>query len=144
VTGIDTEATSGPIRPGKLTDMVLAAQRSGASYAKMARDSIGRAGERGMSKAWFQRLATGGLLTAPKPEELEAVARGIGKPIRLVKEAAASQWLEWESVELSGYDDDMRHIIIRAAAMEPRERRRLRAMLDAADQVDREGAANSQ
>lgn len=143
MTGIATDATSGPTRPGKLTDMVLAAQRAGASYAKMARDSAGPNGERGMSKAWFQRLATGGLLTAPKPEELEAVARGIDKPIRLVKEAAASQWLEWESVELSGYDDDMRHIIIRAAAMPPIERRRLRAMLDAADQVDRESAANS-
>lgn len=143
MTGIDTEATSGPTRPGRLSDMVLAAQRAGASYAKMARDSVGPAGERGMSKAWFQRLATGGLLTAPKPEELEAVARGIRAPIRLVKEAAASQWLEWESVELSGYDDDMRHIIIRAAAMEPRERKRLRAMLDAAEQVDREGLAAS-
>jgi hypothetical protein len=123
--------------------MVLAAQQVGASYAKMARDSIGLNGERGMSKAWFQRLATGGLLTAPKPEELEAVARGIGAPVRIVKEAAASQWLEWESVELSGYDDDMRHIIIRAAAMDPHERKRLRAMLDAAEKVDRETRAAS-
>lgn len=144
MTGIDTDATSGPIRPGRLSDMVLAAQRAGASYAKMARDSAGPAGDRGMSKAWFQRLATGGLLTAPKPEELEAVSRGIDKPIRLVKEAAASQWLEWESVELSGYDDDMRHIIIQAAAMDPIERKRLRAMLDAAEKVNREHPATSQ
>jgi hypothetical protein len=141
VTGID--ATSGPTRPGRLSDMVLAAQRDGLSYARMAAASVGPAGERGMSKAWFQRLATGGLLTAPQPEELEAIARAIRKPIRLVKEAAASQWLEWESIELSGYDDDMRHIIIRAAGMDPRERKRLRAMLDAAEAVDREHPAAS-
>jgi hypothetical protein len=135
VTGID--AKSGPSRPGKLSDMVLAAQQRGVSYSQMASRSVGSAGEKGMSRAWFQRLAVGGLLTAPKPEELEAVARGIGAPLRLVKEAAAHQWLEFESFELSGYDDDMRHIIVRAAAMDPRERRRLRVMLDAAEEVDR-------
>ncbi|KIQ67014.1 hypothetical protein [Kitasatospora griseola] len=142
MTGID--ATSGQALPGKLSDMVAAVQRAGTSYAKMAADSKGPAGERGMSKAWFQRLAVGSLMSAPKPEELEAVARGIRKPIRLVKEAAASQWLEWESVELSGYDEDMRHIIIRAAAMDPRERRRLRVMLDAAASVDENSPAVGQ
>lgn len=141
MTGID--AKSGQVLAGKLSDMVAAVQRAGTSYARMAADSVGPAGERGMSKAYFQRLATGGVLTAPKPEELEAIARGIKKPIRLVKEAAASQWLEWESVELSGYDDDMRHIIIRAAAMAPRDRRRLRVMLDAVEEAERESPAAS-
>lgn len=143
MTGVDTEATSGPVRPGRLSDMVLAAQQAGVSYAQMGRRSIGPSGEKGMSKAWLQRLARGGHLKAPAPEELEAVARAIGRPVRLVKEAAASQWLEWESYELSGYDDDMRHIIIMAAGMEPRERKRLRAMLDAADEVDRDTRAAS-
>lgn len=128
----------GQVLSGKLSDMVAAVQRAGTSYGKMATDSVGPDGERGMSKAFFQRLATGGVLTAPRPEELEAIARGIRRPIRLVKEAAASQWLAWESVELSGYDDDMRHIIIRAAAMDPHERRRWRAMLDAAVEADRD------
>ncbi|MQS14473.1 hypothetical protein F7Q99_19945 [Streptomyces kaniharaensis] len=141
MTGIN--AKSGQVLTGKLSDMVAAAQQAGTSYGKMAADSIGPAGERGMSKAFFQRLATGGVLTAPKPEELEAIARGIRKPIRLVKEAAASQWLAWESVELSGYDEDMRHIIIRAAAMAPRDRRRLRVMLDAAEEAERESPAAS-
>lgn len=136
-------AKSGQTMGGRLSDMVAAAQRAGTSYGKMAINSIGPNGERGVSKAYLQRLATGGVLTAPKPEELEAVARGIRKPILLVKEAAASQWLEWESVELSGYDEDMRHIIIRAAAMQPRDRRRLRAMLDAAEDAERESPAAS-
>jgi hypothetical protein len=118
--------------------MVLAAQRAGMSYAKMAEASVGPNGEQGMSKAWFHRLATGSIATAPKPAELEAAARALGKPDRLIKEAAAAQWLGWESVELSGYDDDMRHIIVVAASMDPRERRRLRAMLEAADHADRE------
>jgi hypothetical protein len=143
VTMSDEEATPGreAARPGRLSDMVLAAQRTGLSYAQMATRSVGPSGEKGMSKPWFQRLAVGGVLTAPKPEELEAVARGIGRPVRVIKEAAASQWLDWESYELSGYDDDMRHIIIHAAGMAPQERRRLRAMLDAADQVDRDAAS---
>lgn len=141
MTGIN--AKSGQMLTGKLSDMVAAAQRAGTSYGKMAADSAGPAGEKGMSKAFFQRLATGGVLTAPKPEELEAIARGIRRPIRLIKEAAASQWLQWESVELSGYDDDMRHIIIRAAAMAPRDRRRLRVMLDAVEEAEREHPAAS-
>lgn len=143
MTGIEPEAAPGATRPGRLSDMVLAAQRAGLTYSKMAARSVGPNGQKGMSRAWFQRLAVAGLLTAPKPEELEAVARAIGKPERLVKEAAASQWLGWESVELSGYDDDLRHIIVRAGAMDPRERRRLRAMLDAADAVDREESSTS-
>ncbi|MBB4922136.1 hypothetical protein [Kitasatospora kifunensis] len=113
------------------------------SYMDMQRKSVGSGGERGMSKPWFQKLAQGLVLSAPKPAELEAVARALGKPIRLIKEAAASQWLEWESFELSGYDDDMRHIIVRAAAMAPRERRRLRAMIDAAVQADADEPAAS-
>lgn len=141
MTGID--AAPAQALPGKLSEMVAAVQRAGTSYAKMAADSVGPNGERGMSKAWFQRLATGGLLTAPKAEELEAVARGIKRPVRLVQAAAASQWIGWESVELSGYDEDMRHIIIRAAAMDPRERKRLRVMLDAAADIDRESPAAS-
>jgi len=128
-------------RNGPLSDMVCDANRAGLSYMDMQKRSVGPAGERGMSKPWFQKLATGKVASAPSAEELEAVARAIGRPDRIVKEAAARQWLGWESVELSGYDDDMRHIIVRAAAMEPRERKRLRAMLDAVDKVDREESA---
>lgn len=130
-------------RPGRLSAMVLEANKRGMSYMDMARRSVGSEDSKGMSKPWFQKLAQGLVLTAPKPPELEAVARALGKPLRLIKEAAASQWLEWESLELSGYDEDMRHIIVRAAAMEPRERRRLRAMLDAAVQADEEHSAAS-
>lgn len=137
MTGTDTN-TPGRPRRARLSDMVSAAQWAGMSYAKMAEASGGPAGEPGMSKAWFHRLATDQVATAPKPEELEAVARALGKPLRLVQEAAASQWLAWESLELSGYDDDMRHIIVVAASMSPRERRRLRVMLEAGDQADRE------
>lgn len=127
-----------PTRHGRLSAMVLEANRRGLSYMDMQVKSLGANGEKGMSKPWFQKLAQGMVLTAPRPAELEAVARAIGKPLRLVKEAAASQWLEWESLELSGYDEDLRHIIVRAAAMGPRERHRLRAMLDAAVQADEE------
>jgi len=130
-----------PTRHGRLSAMVLEANRRGLSYMDMQVKSAGPNGEKGMSKPWFQKLAQGMVLTAPRPAELEAVARAVDKPLRLVKEAAASQWLEWESLELSGYDDDMRHIIVRAAAMEPRERRRLRAMLDAAVLADGEHEA---
>lgn len=126
---------------GRLSAMVLEANRRGLSYMDMAKRSVGPEGQKGMSKPWFQKLATGKVVTAPSADELAAVARGIGALDRIVREAAAVQWLGWESVELSGYDDDMRHIIVRAASMDPRERRRLRAMLDAADEVDRSGHA---
>jgi hypothetical protein len=89
-----------------------------------------------MSKPYFQRLAVGGVSKAPNGEELEAIARGIGKPARLVKQAAASQWFGLEVQELSGYDDDVRHIVVRVADMEPQERRKWRAMIEAATDVE--------
>lgn len=135
MTGSDTEVAPEPVRPGRLSDMVQAAQRAGASYAEMARRSVGADGK-GMSKPYFQRLATGGVSKAPSGEELEAIARGIGKPARLVKQAAASQWFGLEVQELSGYDDDVRHIVVRVADMEPQERKKWRAMIEAANDVE--------
>lgn len=139
MTDSDTAATPGPVRPvrrGRLSDMVQAVQRDGVSFVDMARRSAGPGGEKGMSKSYFQRLAAGGQVKAPTSEELEAIARGIGKPARLVKQAAASEWLGLDVQELSGYDDDVRHIVVRVADMDPQERKRWRAMIEAAGEVE--------
>jgi DNA primase len=101
----------------------------------MGRRSVGAEGK-GMSKAYFQRLAAGGVSKAPSSDELEAIARGIGRPPKLVKQAAASQWLGLEIQELSGYDEDVRHIVVRVADMDPQERKRWRAMIEAAGEVE--------
>lgn len=145
MTGNDTAgpAPTGASRSTALSDLVLAAQKAGLSYGQMAEASKGAGRPEGMSKAWFQRLATNAVATAPGPDELAAVARALRKPLRIIQQAAASQWLAWEPIELSGYDDDMRHIIIVAAGMDPRERRRVRAMLDAATQIDHEDLTTS-
>lgn len=126
-----------PVRPGALSDIVLRVQQSGVSYQRMADRSVGPAGEEGMSKAYFQRLATGGVANAPQAGELAAIARGIGEPLRIVQEAAAKQWLGFEATEVAGYDADTRRILVHVEGMDPLERKRLRAMLDAAHEVER-------
>lgn len=126
-----------PVRPGPLSDMVLRAQQAGLSYQRMADRSVGSDGEPGMSKPYFQRLATGGVANAPQADELAAIARGIGEPLRLVQEAAAKQWLGFEATEVAGYDADTRRILVHVEGMDPLERKRLRAMLDAAQEVER-------
>ncbi|MFC8156343.1 hypothetical protein ACFUO0_20210 [Streptomyces cinereoruber] len=92
-----------------------------------------------ISKAYMQKLATNNVTTAPSPERLEAIASAIGRPLALVKRAAAIQWLRYDATELSGYDDDVRIIVAHLAGMDRPDVRRWRAMIEAAERAEAEG-----
>jgi hypothetical protein len=112
---------------------------AGASTRSLAAQTVDpTTGKEVLSKDFWSKMARGQLPKAPTVTELRYMAKALRHPFRIVQEATARQYLEWEAQELSGYDDDMRHIIVRAASMNPRERRRLRAMLEAGDDVDEE------
>lgn len=131
-----------PAKPGPLSVLVQAALEEGTSTRALAARTFDETtGKETLNKDFWWKMAKGLIPKAPAIAELQAMARSLRSPLRIVQEAAARQYLEWEALELSGYDDDMRHIIVRAAAMTPRERRRLRAVLEAADRADDEHQA---
>lgn len=112
----------------ELSALVLAAQSTGVSYQQMA-DRAARHGHK-VSKPYMQRLASGGVPSGPNPQQLAAIAAGIGKPLGLVKRAAAAQYFDYRPTEVT--DEDTWTMINLLVAMEPAERRRWRAMIDAA------------
>ncbi|MER6778404.1 MULTISPECIES: hypothetical protein [unclassified Streptomyces] len=108
----------------------------GVSYQEMA-DRAEAAGI-SLSKPYFQKMATNAVTTAPTPDRLRAIAAGLRKPLAVVQRAAAIQYLDYQATELSGYDDDVRVIVAHLAGMGTTEKKRWRAMMEAAEQADRD------
>lgn len=108
----------------------------GVSYQEMA-DRAELAGAP-LSKPYFQKMATNAVTTAPTPDRLRGLAAGLRKPLAVVQRAAAVQYLEYQATELSGYDDDVRVIVAHLAGMGTAEKKRWRAMMEAAEQADRD------
>lgn len=108
----------------------------GVSYQEMA-DRAAAAGYP-VSKPYFQKLATYAVTTAPTPDRLQGIAAALRRPVAVIQRAAAIQYLDYRATELSGYDDDVRVIVAHLAGMEQGEKRRWRAMIEAAEQVQDE------
>ncbi|MCY0916965.1 hypothetical protein OS965_02090 [Streptomyces sp. H27-G5] len=108
----------------------------GVSYKEME----DRATESGfpLSKPYFQKMATNSVTSAPSPDRLRGLAAGLRKPLPVVQRAAAIQYLDYQATELSGYDDDVRVIVAHLAGMEPKTKKRWRAMMEAAEQAERD------
>lgn len=118
----------------ELSRLVREANDGGVSYQEMS----DRAAADGydLSRPYFQKLATNSVTTAPSKERLRAIAAALRKPLPVVKRAAAIQFLEYQATELSGYDEETRIIVAHLAGMQPTERRRWRAMMEAAEQAE--------
>ena len=114
-----------------LSRLVREINDSGVSFQKMADQARGT-GET-LSKPYFQKLAAGNVTTPPTAERLQAIADGLRQPLRVVQRAAAEQYMDYRSTELSGYDDETRIIVAHLAGMNPSERRRWRRMMEAAE-----------
>lgn len=120
----------------ELSRMVREVNDAGVSYQAMA-DRAAAAGFQ-VSKPYMQKIAANNVASSPGPERLEAIAAAIGKPVAIVKRAAAIQWLDYETTELSGYDDDVRIIVAHLAGMDERDRKKWRAMIEAAERAEAE------
>ncbi|WP_432063379.1 hypothetical protein [Streptomyces sp. S1] len=121
----------------ELSRMVREANEAGASLQDMA-DRAAASGH-SISKAYMQKLAANNVTTPPLGDRLDAIAAAIGKPVALVKRAAAIQWLNYDATELSGYDDDVRIIVAHLAGMDRPDVRKWRAMIEAAERAEAEG-----
>lgn len=112
---------------------------NGLSFQRLADRAIDPETGATLSKSYFQKLSTNAVPNAPSPERIRALAAALRKPVGVIQRAVAAQWLDYQSTELSGYDDDVRVIVAHLAGMKKGELRRWRAMIEAAEQAGREG-----
>jgi hypothetical protein len=117
-----------------LSQLVREVNDGGMSFQKMADHALDTETGETLSKPYFQKMAANNVGTPPTAARLRALAAGLRKPLRVVQRAAAAQYLDYQSTELSGYDDETRIIVAHLAGMDPSERRRWRRMIEAADQ----------
>lgn len=119
-----------------LSRLVREANDAGLSFQQMA-DRAAAAGAP-ISKPYFQKMATNQVVAAPSPDRLRGFAAGIGRPLRIVQEAAAVQYLQYEPRELSGYGTEVQVVIAHLAGMSEGEVRRWRALIEADERARRE------
>ncbi|MFJ4637503.1 hypothetical protein ACIP69_18000 [Streptomyces hygroscopicus] len=117
-----------------LSRLVREANDVGLSFGQMEKQAE-RSGYP-VSKTYFQKMASNAVTRAPTPDTLRGMAEALRHPLAVVQRAAAVQYLDYRATELSGYDDDVRIIVAHLAGMKPGEKRKWRAMIEAAEQVE--------
>lgn len=123
---------------GALSRLIQESLDQGLSYQQLAARAIDPQDGITASKQYLQKLVKTPPANPPSPGQLRAIAVALRKSERRVKEAAAEQWLEYEALELSGYDEDVRIIVGHLAGKSKAEVRQWRAMMEAAEQAKRE------
>lgn len=123
---------------GALSQLIQEALDKGASYQRLADRAIDADTGATVSKAYLQRIVKNPPVNPPLPPEIGAIAAALGKPVRLIKEAVARQWLLYEATELAGYDAEVRIIVGHLAGKTPEELRMWRYMIEAEERARRE------
>ncbi|MFF4644905.1 hypothetical protein [Streptomyces sp. NPDC001389] len=121
-----------------LSRIIQEALDEGFSYQQIADRSVDPVTGTRVSKQYLNKLVKTPPANAPSAAQLQAIAVGIRRSERRVKEAAAEQWLGYEATELAGYDEDVRIIVGHLAGKSKAELRQWRAMIEAAEQARRE------
>ncbi|MFK0045457.1 hypothetical protein ACIQU4_15290 [Streptomyces sp. NPDC090741] len=131
-----------PVAPspalGALSRLIQDALNEGLSYKQLADRSVDAQTGTTVVKQYLNKLVINPPASPPSPAQLRAIAVGLRKTERRVKEAAAQQWLEYEATELAGYDEEVRIIVGHLAGKSKAELRQWRAMIEAAEQAKRE------
>lgn len=130
------EAEAGPQRA--LTRLIKEGVDEFGSYRRLAARAIDPETGESISWQYMQKLVTNPPAAAPNPKQMRALAAGLGKSERRIKEAVADQWLEYQATELAGYGDSVRIIVGHLGAMSEQERKRWLAMIEADERAKRE------
>lgn len=123
---------------GALSKLIQDANYSGLSYQEMADRAIDTESGTRYYKQSLQKLVKTPPTNPPTVPQMKALSNALGKPLRIIKAAAAKQWLMYEATELSGYDDDVRIIVAHLAGQSPADKRRWRRMIEAEEQARHE------
>ncbi|MGW0821776.1 hypothetical protein [Streptomyces sp. NPDC002845] len=125
----------------ELSRLVREVNDTGVSYAAMEKRAR-KAGYQ-LSRSQFNKMAARTVTNPPGEKYLLALAAGLQKPYRIVARAAARQYMNFDSTELSGYGDDVRVIVAHLAGMETDDQRRWRAMIEADERAKAQGEDDS-
>jgi hypothetical protein len=118
---------------GPLSAMVKELLESGMSTRILAARTYDEASaQEVLKKDFWSLIARDALAKVPNASQLEWMALAMRRPVDVIRAAASAQYLGYEPVHLSGYDDDTRRIIVQVTAASPDRRRELRVMLEAA------------
>lgn len=123
-----------------LSRLVREVNDAGVSFQKMADNAVDTETGETLSKPYFQKMAANNVTTPPTAARIRALHAGLRKPLRVVQQAAAAQYLDYRSTELSGYDDETRIIVAHLAGMDPADRRRWLRMIEASERDPEEDA----
>jgi transcriptional regulator with XRE-family HTH domain len=118
-----------------LSRMIREANDAGDSFQQLADRARDPGTGTTLSKPYLQKLSTNSVANPPTPERLRALAEALRKPLTTVKRAAAAQWLDYQTTELSGYDEEVRVIVAHLAGMPKGEVRKWRAMIEAVERA---------
>lgn len=120
-----------PIERHHLGDLVLERKEAlRLSYEKLAVRCIDpETGEQTVKSSWLHRIATRMPVQAPDVPALRGMAAGLDVPLRVVQDAAASQFFGMDSVYSS--DEAMRTIVPHLEEMSPEDRRKIQALIEA-------------
>jgi len=113
-----------------LTQMVREANASGRSFDALAAAAIDPVTQRRASKAWLVKLARGGVTRMPDLDLLRAVAAMLRKPVMVIQQAAAHEWLDYQGHDLPTADPDTRIIVAHLGTMTAADRRRIRRLVE--------------
>jgi hypothetical protein len=141
MTAAATTPDDGAVEPGSigaLGQLIREGLGELGSYRRIASRAVDPESGEQVSWQYLQKIVENPPASAPSPERMRAIAAGLGKSERRIKEAVAKQWLEYEATELSGYGDEVRIIVGHLAGMSPFELRRWRAMIEADERARRE------
>lgn len=127
-----------PSPPGALSQLIQEALDQGDSYGRLADRAVDPETGETVSKPYLQRVVKNPPANPPTPPMMRAIAAALRVPFRRVQEAAARQWLLYESTELAGYDSEVRIIVGHLAGKTPEELRRWRYMIEAEERARRE------
>jgi hypothetical protein len=125
-------AAAAPSPSGEtLTDLVQSALAAGLTHQELADRSRDPETGQTVSRSWVNNLARGQVDRMPELPTIRALAAGLNKPLNLVTEAAARQWLNYEASTLTELGDDVRIIVAHLATMSEADRRRWRRQIEA-------------
>lgn len=123
---------------GALSRLVQEVNDTGVTYQEMADRGVDEVTGTQLPRQWYQKLVKTPPVHAPTPEQMKAISKALGRPLRHIQEAVASQWLQYEATELAGYGNEVRIIVGHLAGMPETEKRKWLAMIEAAERARRE------
>ncbi|WP_405018357.1 hypothetical protein OHV05_16465 [Kitasatospora sp. NBC_00070] len=120
-----------------------ALDRPGVTFRRLTESTVDPATGYRPGTTWLHKLVRNEVVRAPEPQVLRALAAGLGLPLLQVQRAAAAQYLDYVTTELTGLPADARAIVAHLAELDPADLPRVRAVIEAlvAARGDSEGAA---